>query len=111
MAVMERAGRWAALKIVRRVGKAIPFVGGLVAVGFLAHAVRRKGVVGGVVDTTLDAIPFVGLVKNGIELFTDDWIPDRPPRTAAALPPFPLEPDPVSRDGEPEAIAKPDTPS
>jgi hypothetical protein len=75
---MDRAGRWAALKIVKRVGKAIPFIGGLVAVGLLAHAVRRKGVVGGVVDTTLDAIPFVGLVKNGIEIFTDDLIPDRP---------------------------------
>ena len=84
MAAMERAGRWAALKIARRVGKSIPFVGGLLAVGLLAHSVKRKGVVGGVVDTTLDAIPFVGLLKNGIELFTDDLIPDRPP--PAALP-------------------------
>jgi hypothetical protein len=87
---MERAGRWAALKIVKRVGKAIPFIGGLVAVGLLAHAVKRKGVVGGVVDTTLDAIPFVGLVKNGIEIFTDDLIPDLPqPSAAAALPSAP----------------------
>jgi hypothetical protein len=87
---MERAGRWAALKIAKRVGKAIPFVGGLVAVGLLAHAVRRKGVVGGVVDTTLDAIPFVGLVKNGIEIFTDDLIPDLPqPAATAALPAAP----------------------
>lgn len=92
---MKRAGRWAAVKIARRVGKSIPFVGGLVAVGLLAHSVRRKGLVGGVVDTTLDAIPFVGLVKNGIELFTDDWIPDRPPQTAA-LPPASAEPDPTS---------------
>ena len=82
---MERAGRWAALKIVRRVGKSIPFVGGLVAVGLLAHAVKRKGVVGGVMNTTLDAIPFLGLVKNGIELFTDDWIPDKPAPRAALM--------------------------
>ena len=90
MAAMERAGRWAALKIARRVGKAVPFVGGLLAVGLLAHSVKRKGVVGGVVDTTLDAIPFVGLLKNGIELFTDDLIPDR--RPAGSLPPPALPP-------------------
>ncbi len=76
---MDRAGRWAALKVARRLAKSIPVVGTLVAVGFLAHSVRRKGVVGGVVHSTLDAIPFVGFVKNGIELFTDDLIPDRPP--------------------------------
>ena len=75
---MKHAGRWAALKVARRVGKSIPFVGVAVAAGLLAHAVRRKGVVGGVVDTALDAIPFVGLLKSGIELFTDDFIPDRP---------------------------------
>jgi hypothetical protein len=86
VAIRERAGRWAALKIARRVGKSIPFVGGLLAVGLLAHSVRKKGVVGGVVDTTLDAIPFVGLVKNGIEFFTDDLIPDLPLRAEAALP-------------------------
>ena len=74
---LDHAGRWATLKVARRVGKSIPFVGAVLAVGLLAHAVRRKGVVGGVVDTALDAIPFVGLVKNGIELLTDDFIPDR----------------------------------
>jgi hypothetical protein len=75
---MSRRTRSVALTLVRRVGKSIPVVGTLVAIGFLAYSVRRKGVVGGVVDTTLDAIPFVGLVKNTVEFFTDDLIPDRP---------------------------------
>ena len=104
---MQRAGRWAALKIVRRVGKAIPFIGGLVAVGFLAHAVKRKGMVGGVVDTTLDAIPFVGLVKNGIEIFTDDLIPDRPQPAALAGPSEAAPQPPVALVGGPTS----DTPS
>ena len=84
------------MKIARRVGKSIPFVGGLVAMGFLAYAVKRKGVIGGVVDTTLDAIPFVGLVKNGIEIFNGDWIPDRPQPPAALTASAPAPRDPTS---------------
>lgn len=74
---MNRAGRWAAVKAARRLGKSLPWVGTVVAVGLIAHSVKRKGMLGGIVDTTLDAIPFVGLLKNGIEVFTDDLIPDR----------------------------------
>jgi hypothetical protein len=40
--------------------------------------VKNKGLFGGLAHTALDAMPFVGAVKNGIELFTDDWFPDRP---------------------------------
>jgi hypothetical protein len=49
----------------------------LVTVG---AAVRRKGVVGAAVDTTLNGIPFVGAAKNAIEWVRGrDLIPDRPP--------------------------------
>ena len=56
----------------------MPIVGAAVAVAYLAHSVKRKGLFGGLAHTALDALPFVGAVKNGIELFTDDWFPDRP---------------------------------
>ncbi len=74
----HRVGRWAGRRLGRRLGKSLPFVGALVAVGFLAETIRRKGVMRGLADTALNAVPVFGAVKNGIELFTDDWIPDRP---------------------------------
>src|SRR5262245_7057059 len=78
MAMVHKMGRWAGLKVARRVGKSIPVFGAAVALYLLRDSVKRKGWMGGVVDTGLDAIPYVGALKDGIELFTDDWIPDRP---------------------------------
>jgi hypothetical protein len=78
MTTRQRVGRWAGRKLARRLGKLVPIVGTAVAVAYLAHSVRHKGLLGGLAHTTLDALPIVGAVKNGIELFTDDWFPDRP---------------------------------
>ena len=78
-----RVGRWAKRRILRKVGKSIPFVGAAVSVALLYDAVKRKGAVGGVADTVLSSVPFFGALKNGIELLTDDWIPDRPPATSS----------------------------
>lgn len=74
----RRVGRWAGRRLARRLGKSVPFVGALVAIGFLAETIRRKGVMRGLADTALNAVPVFGAVKNGIELFTDDWLADRP---------------------------------
>jgi hypothetical protein len=78
MGQMARAGHLAGRKILRRATKAIPFVGTAVALGFLAHTVRRKGVLSGVLDTALDAVPLLGALKFGVELVTGEWFPDRP---------------------------------
>jgi len=78
MTTSNRVGRWASRKLARRLGKSVPIVGAAVAVAYLAHSVKRKGLFGGLAHTALDALPIVGAVKNGIELFTDDWFPDRP---------------------------------
>ena len=91
----QKAGRWAGRKLARRLGKSVPFVCAAVAVAYLAHSVRRKGLFGGLAHTALDALPLVGAVKNGIELFTDDWIPDRPARSS----PGSEGPRPRSRPG------------
>lgn len=83
-------GRWAGRRLARRLGKSLPFVGAAVSIALLAHTVRRKGVAGGLADTALNAVPFLGALKNGIELLTDDWFPDRPapssPNSGAAPP-------------------------
>jgi len=66
----------------------VPVLGTLIAIAVVGHAIRRKGFVNGVVDTSLDATPFVGTAKNVYELARGrDVIPDRPAsaqRTARA---------------------------
>lgn len=73
------AGGWHAAK---RVGKAIPYVGTAMAIGLVGYDIKRKGVVYGVLNSGLDAIPFVGLGKNVIEFFTGDLLPDKAERKA-----------------------------
>jgi hypothetical protein len=103
MSVARTVSRWAGLKAARRVAKSLPFVGTAVAVFLVAEAVKRKGWIGGVVHTGLDALPVVGTLKNGIELFTDDWIPDLPPServleaTAVPVPGVEAAAGPISR--------------
>ena len=80
----HKVGRWAGRKLVRRIGKSVPFVGGVVTAAFLYETMKRKGAMPGLADAVLNSIPFFGALKNGIELFTDDWIPDRPPAGSSA---------------------------
>jgi hypothetical protein len=69
------AGGW---QIVKRAAKAVPFGGTAVAVVLVGSDIKNKGVVKGLLNSGIDAIPFVGLAKNGIELFTGDFIADKP---------------------------------
>jgi len=67
-------------KIVKKaawVGKRVPGVGIGVAILFWPADVQAKGWVGGTANTLLDAIPFGGTVKGGVELGTGDLIPDK----------------------------------
>jgi len=79
MGHLAGSGRFAGRKILRRATRGIPFVGTAVALAFLADTVRRKGMTHGVLDTALDAVPFLGTFKFGVELVTGEWFPDRTP--------------------------------
>lgn len=68
------AGGW---QLIRRGAKMLPFGGTIIAVGLVGQDIKRKGVVRGVVNSSLDAIPGVGLAKNAVELFTGDFIADK----------------------------------
>jgi hypothetical protein len=68
------AGGWMAA---RRVAKSIPYVGTAMAIGFVGYDIKKKGVLKGVLNSGLDAIPFVGAGKNIIEFFTGDLLPDK----------------------------------
>ena len=58
--------------------RGLPWVGGVLAVLAVGAAMRRKGAVGGAVDTVLNAIPVVGGVKIAAELIRGrDFISDR----------------------------------
>lgn len=65
-------------RLARRMLRAAPWVGGIVALATLGAAIRRKGPVRGTVDTALDFIPFVGGFKNAAEVMRGrDFIRDR----------------------------------
>jgi hypothetical protein len=60
--------RWGATRLSRRLVRAVPFLGILVGAATLGAAIRRKGLFGGVLDTTLTAVPFVGAAKTVLEV-------------------------------------------
>lgn len=68
------AGGW---QIAKRVAKTIPFGGTAVVLFLVGTDIKQKGMVGGLINSGIDAIPFVGLAKNAVELFRGDFIPDK----------------------------------
>jgi len=71
---VAEVGGWA---LTKRVAKTIPYVGTAFAIGLVGYDIKRKGVVKGILNSGIDAIPFVGLGKNAIEFFTGDFFPDK----------------------------------
>ena len=69
-----QAGGW---QIARRAAKSVPYLGSAMAIGMIGYDIKRKGVFKGVLNTGLDAIPFVGTGKNIVEFFTGDIFPDK----------------------------------
>lgn len=71
-------GRYARRRMMRRVTRSVPWIGGALALITLGGAIRRKGWLGGTLDTALDVIPFVGAAKNLIEAGRGrDFIPEK----------------------------------
>jgi hypothetical protein len=76
----DRLVRWGGMRLSRRFARSLPLIGVVVAGAGIAAAVRKKGLVGGVVDSGLNAVPFVGAAKNVLELTRGrDFIRDRQP--------------------------------
>jgi hypothetical protein len=83
MTITQSVKKYGTRKIMRRVSRSVPWIGGVVAIAALGSAIKRKGFFGGVVHTALDAIPFVGAAKNIVEAGRGrDFIRDRPVRAA-----------------------------
>ena len=78
MTIQQQAMKYGQRRILRRVSRSIPWIGAAVALYTIGSTIRRKGFLGGTVDTALNAIPFVGAVKNTAEVVRGrDFIRDR----------------------------------
>src|SRR5947208_16092988 len=78
MGIGQQLRQYAGSKMTRRITRAVPWVGGAIALLTLGSTIRRKGFFGGSVDTALDVIPFVGGAKNLAEAARGrDFFPDR----------------------------------
>ena len=78
MAVSSQLTPYAAHRMRSRVLRAVPWLGGVVALVALGGAIRRKVAFGGTLHTALDMIPYVGGAKNLIEASRGrDFIRDR----------------------------------
>jgi len=79
MSATSPLARYAQRRMTRKLIRAFPILGAVVAVATIGAAMRRKGVVNGAVDTALDFTPFVGFVKNAVEIVRGrDLFADRP---------------------------------
>ncbi|MEO5739642.1 MAG: hypothetical protein ABIS29_03500 [Vicinamibacterales bacterium] len=75
----QQIQQFAARRTTRKLTRAVPWLGAVVALLTLGSAIRRKGWVGGALDTVLDFTPVVGSMKNMCEVGRGrDFIRDRP---------------------------------
>jgi hypothetical protein len=78
MTMSNHLVRWGGARLSRRLGRSLPWIGAAVGLLTIASTMKRKGVVGGVLDAGLNAVPFVGAAKNVAELARGrDFFPDR----------------------------------
>jgi len=92
MPTTNRLVRWGGARLSRRMARTVPWIGSAIAVATVAATMKRKGFFRGIMDTGLNAIPFVGAAKNTVELVRGrDFFPDRvvvgrpmPPRRSSA---------------------------
>jgi hypothetical protein len=78
MTLSNHIVRLGGARLSRRVSRSLPWIGTAIALLTVASTIRRKGVVGGVFDTGLNAVPGLGVAKNVVELARGkDFFPDR----------------------------------
>jgi hypothetical protein len=78
--IVKKAAEVGGWQIAKRVAKRLPVVGTVLTIGLVGHDIRKKGLIKGVVNSGIDAIPFVGTAKGVVELFTGDLLSDKQPQ-------------------------------
>ncbi len=69
-----------------------PIIGSIFAVGLAGYEIKKKGLLPGALHVGLDVTPVVGTAKNLVEIFTGDWIPDKPSENSPMTNPAQLKP-------------------
>src|SRR5436309_3049944 len=95
--IANRVVGWSGARLSKRAARSMPWIGAAVALATVAATMRRKGFFRGALDTGLNAVPFLGTVKNVAEIVRGrDFIVDRP-RAVAVRPirPAPRPPSPA----------------
>jgi len=64
MSITRQAVRFGNRRLTGRLARALPWVGTAVALLTIGSTIRRKGIVGGTIDSALNAIPVVGTLKG-----------------------------------------------
>jgi hypothetical protein len=78
MGMTRQVKQYATRKATRKLVRAVPWLGAVVALVTLGAAIKRKGWFGGALDTALDFTPVVGTIKNMAEVGRGrDFIRDR----------------------------------
>ena len=79
MSMSRQFQQFATRRATRKLTRAVPWLGAVIALLTVAGAMRRKGFLGGALDTALDFTPVVGTLKNVAEVGRGrDFIRDRP---------------------------------
>ena len=86
MAITQQALRYGQRRATGRLSRSVPYIGTAIALLALGSAIRRKGMVGGTVDSALNALPFLGGLKALAEMALGrDFIRERPVPAARHL--------------------------
>jgi hypothetical protein len=86
MGITKQFREFATSRVTRKLTRALPWVGAVIALATLGGAIRRKGLWRGTVHTALDLTPYVGSLKNLAEASRGrDFIRDRPRPEAPRL--------------------------
>ena len=77
--MQQQALKYGQRRLLRRASRSIPWIGTAIALLTIGSAIRRKGFVRGGIDSALNALPFVGGLKNAAEVARGrDFLRDRP---------------------------------
>jgi hypothetical protein len=78
MGMTRQLRQYATRRATRKLVRAVPWLGAVIALATLGSAIKRKGWFGGALDTALDFTPVVGTMKNMAEVGRGrDFIRDR----------------------------------
>ena len=78
MGIGHQLTQFAGRRVTRKLTRAVPWVGAVVALVTVGGAIRRKGWFGGALDTALDFTPGLGTMKNAAEIARGrDIFPDK----------------------------------